>query len=53
VNDDARTRLTVGTYRKISKDEVSTEEEVKEIINNLHKLSNLVYDIINTNENEE
>jgi len=32
VNDDARTRLTVGTYRKISKDEVSTEEEVKEII---------------------
>jgi hypothetical protein len=47
VNDADNTRLTVTTYRKITKDEVSTDEQVNTIINKLYELSNLVYDIIN------
>jgi len=46
VNDADKTRLTVVTYRKLTKDETSTDEEVNTIINKLHELSNLVYDII-------
>jgi len=49
VNDADKTRLTVTTYRKITKDETSTDEEVKTIINKIHGLSNLVYDIIKQN----
>jgi hypothetical protein len=49
VNDADKTRLTVATYRKITKDEVSTDEEVNIIINNIYKLSNLVYGLIKTN----
>ena len=47
--DDAnKTKLSISTFRKINYDYTSTDEEVTEIINNLYRLSNLVYDITNT-----
>ena len=46
MNDADNTKLTVTTYRKITKDKLSTDEEVKTIINKLHGLSDLVYDLI-------
>ena len=49
MNDADKTRLTVTTYRKLTKDESSTDEEVNTIINKIYELSDLVYDIIKTN----
>ena len=48
MNDADNTKLSIDTFRKITLDYTSTNEEVEEIINNIHRLSNLVYDITNT-----
>jgi uncharacterized protein YydD (DUF2326 family) len=47
VNDAERNKVTIDTYRKLTNDYSGTDEEVTTIINNIHKLSYLVYDLLN------
>lgn len=45
--DDEARKISVDTYRKTTNDTTSSNEEIEDIINNIQRLSSLVYDILN------
>ena len=47
VENEEKNKITIDTYRKLTNDYQSTDDEVTTIIINIHKLSNLVYDLLN------
>jgi tetrahydromethanopterin S-methyltransferase subunit A len=47
VKNASTTKITIDTFRKITSDNTSTNEEIETIINNIYSLSNLAYDLVN------
>ena len=45
MNDEDKTKLSISTFRKINKDDSSTNEEIEEIVNSLYELSIIVYNM--------
>jgi len=47
VENEENNKITIDTYRKLTNDYQSNDDEVTTITNNIHKLSHLVYDLLN------
>lgn len=43
---EEETKISVDTFKKLTSDKNRSNEEIQEIINNLYRLSNLVYDLL-------